>query len=288
MDNIRNAVRKGLDIFGDNDTRYGQVESVEGEYFTVSGKRYPFSALQMRNGRYYLAQQGTQGAQMAQDQNQVKVELAEEQLKVGKREVSAGEVELQKRVVQEQVNIPVELRREEVNVRQVDTPDRPAREGEALFQEGTIRVPLMAEEAIVSKEAIVTGEVVLNKDVQTQRQTVSDSVRKEQVEVVNNQQRAATTPATTQKTEYTETARTGYAEQSNTATTDYASQIARDTEVYASDGAHLGKVKDIYEDSFELGRGFLAGSSTVPFSAISGMRDGGVYLNMTRDQLDTI
>jgi hypothetical protein len=70
--------------------------------------------------------------------------------------------------------------------------DRPLREGEAeaAFQEGTIRVPVRGEEAIVTKEAVVTGEVVINKERTTEHQEITDTVRKQRVEVDENYQRA--------------------------------------------------------------------------------------------------
>jgi uncharacterized protein (TIGR02271 family) len=42
------------------------------------------------------------------------VPLSEEEVKVGKRTVGSGEVKLQKKVSTEQVNVPVELKREDV------------------------------------------------------------------------------------------------------------------------------------------------------------------------------
>jgi len=57
------------------------------------------------------------------------------------------------------------------------------------FEEGTIRVPVRGEEAVVEKEAVVTGEVVIDRDVKTERQTISDTVRKERVDIDENYRR---------------------------------------------------------------------------------------------------
>ena len=54
------------------------------------------------------------------------------------------------------------------------------------FQEETIDMPLTREEAVVSKEAHVTGAVRLNKTSTSETQTVSDTVRKEDVEVIRD------------------------------------------------------------------------------------------------------
>jgi uncharacterized protein (TIGR02271 family) len=114
----------------------------------------------------------------------------EEQLRVGKREVELGEVEVRRRVVEEQQSVPVTLRHEEVTVQEVDTPDRPLRAGEEAFQEGTIRVAVHGEEAVVAKQAVVTGEVVIEKDVEVEQRTVSDTVRKGRVDIEEHYQRA--------------------------------------------------------------------------------------------------
>jgi uncharacterized protein (TIGR02271 family) len=110
------------------------------------------------------------------------VPVVEEQLSVGKREVDLGEVEIRRRVVEEQQSVPVTLRREEVTVDQVGTPARPLQAGEEAFQEGTIRVPVRGEEAVVAKDTVVTGEVVVEKDVTTDQRQVSDTVRRTEVD----------------------------------------------------------------------------------------------------------
>ena len=114
---------------------------------------------------------------------EARVPIVEEQLEVGKREVELGEVEINRRVVEEEQSAPVTLRREEVHVEQVDTANRPLRAGEDAFEEGTIRVPVRGEEPVVSKEAVVTGEVVVEKDVTAEQRTVSDTVRRTEVDL---------------------------------------------------------------------------------------------------------
>jgi uncharacterized protein (TIGR02271 family) len=117
------------------------------------------------------------------EQGQSRVPVAEERLNVDKRQTELGEVQLRKTVEQEQVSVPVELEREEVRVDQRDVGDRPVQAGDQVFQEGTIRVPVRGEVAEVNKEAVVTGEVVVGKERTTERQDVTDTVRRERVEV---------------------------------------------------------------------------------------------------------
>ena len=120
--------------------------------------------------------------------DEIQIILHEEQLLVGKREVSAGEVHLRKTVRTEQVNVPVELRREDVTIERVAAGDvRNVDTGEA-FKEGTIEVNLTREEAVVSKESHVTGAVRLHKTSESETQQVSETVRKEDVEVLRDGQ----------------------------------------------------------------------------------------------------
>jgi uncharacterized protein (TIGR02271 family) len=110
------------------------------------------------------------------------VKLSEEQVKVGKREVVAGGVRLRKIIRTEVVNQPVELRREELVVERVPASEATGR-AQHEFQEREIYVPLRREEPVVQKEARVREEVRVRKDARTDQQTVSEQVRKEDVQI---------------------------------------------------------------------------------------------------------
>ena len=125
-------------------------------------------------------------------EGEVRVPVVEEQLQVGKREAELGEVQVRKTVTAEEQSVPVTLRREEVHVEEIDVAERPLRADETAFQEETIRVPVRGEEAIVQKEAVVTGEVVVNREATTDTRQVSDTVRREHVEVDENYRQART------------------------------------------------------------------------------------------------
>ena len=110
------------------------------------------------------------------------IPIAEEELHVGKREVGHGRVRIQSRVVERPVQEQVNLREERVHVERRPA-DRPLSEGDAAFRERTIEAEERREEAVVSKEARVTEEVVVRKDVKQRTETVSDTVRKTEVDV---------------------------------------------------------------------------------------------------------
>lgn len=118
----------------------------------------------------------------------IDVALREEQLKVGKRTVETGAVRLRKIIRTEIVNQPVELKREEIVVERVPASEIAAgAAGDAVkFEGGDITVPIRHEEAVVAKDTVVTGAVRVRKTEDVETQTVSDTVRKEDVIVDKN------------------------------------------------------------------------------------------------------
>jgi uncharacterized protein (TIGR02271 family) len=107
------------------------------------------------------------------------VTRSEEELKVGKRAVDAGSVRLHKWVETEPVDVDVELERETARV----TRERIDEPVDAELGEDEIEVPLKAEEAVAQKQVVAKERVGVEKDVETERTTVTDELRKERVEV---------------------------------------------------------------------------------------------------------
>jgi len=110
------------------------------------------------------------------------VERAEEQLRVGKREVGRGTVRVRSYVVERPVEEQVNLRQERVEIERRPV-DRPVEPGDAVFREKVIEASERGEEAVVSKQARVVEEVGIRKDVETRTETVRDTVRRQEVEV---------------------------------------------------------------------------------------------------------
>ncbi len=104
----------------------------------------------------------------------------EEELTVGKRTVSAGSVRLQKWVDTEQVQADVELQRETARVTR-EAVDQPVSDGSIGEEE--IEVSLTAEEAVVEKRTVAKERIGIEKDVETDVETVTADLRKERVEV---------------------------------------------------------------------------------------------------------
>jgi uncharacterized protein (TIGR02271 family) len=110
------------------------------------------------------------------------LQAAEERLRVGKREVERGGVRVRSYVREIPVEEQVALREETVRVERRPV-DREVTAGDDVFREKEIEAVERDEEAVVAKEARVTEEIAIGKDVDTRTETVRDTVRKQEVEV---------------------------------------------------------------------------------------------------------
>lgn len=131
------------------------------------------------------------GAQLRGGAEEV-IQLAEEQLTVGKRVVNQGTTRIRRFVVEQPVEEAVTLRSEHVAVER-----RPVASGtrvtDANFTDRTIEVAETTEEAVVGKTARVVEEVVVSKGATERVETVKDTVRREDIEVTHE---GGTHPAT--------------------------------------------------------------------------------------------
>src|SRR5919199_2392381 len=111
------------------------------------------------------------------------IPVVEERLNVGKREVERGGVRVRSYVVEHPVQEQVNLREERVTVerRPVDQPV--AGDPSRLMQEREIEVTETTERPVVNKEAVVREELVVRKDAEKRTQTISETVRRTEVEV---------------------------------------------------------------------------------------------------------
>lgn len=110
------------------------------------------------------------------------IPITEERLRVAKREENQGRVRVRSYVVETPVQEKVSLREEHVHVDRRPV-DRPVTGAEANFKDRTIEATETAERAVVSKDARVVEEVAIRKDAQTRTETVSDKVRKTEVDI---------------------------------------------------------------------------------------------------------
>ena len=112
----------------------------------------------------------------------VRVPVHEEELRVEKTRAGAGEIEVRKDVVTEEQTVEVPVTREEVEIRRF-TVDRPVSEARIVDTGDTIRIPVIEERVVVDKDVRVAEEVEISKRAVTETQRVSDTVRREEINV---------------------------------------------------------------------------------------------------------
>jgi stress response protein YsnF len=117
-------------------------------------------------------------------QGQESVPVIEEQVSVGKRKVMRGGMRVTSKVSERPVEETVQLREEKVDVEQ-NRADRKLspEEAEKAFQDKTVELTETGEEAVISKEARVVGEVSLNKTTAEREETVEATARRTEVKV---------------------------------------------------------------------------------------------------------
>ena len=114
------------------------------------------------------------------------IPVREEELTATVRETEAGAARIQKRVVSEDRVLEVPVTEEQIRVER-RVVDRPADAVDAdAFEEIVIEVPLTQEEVELRKQARVAEEVVVHKDAVQHTEQVRGTVRREEVEVIED------------------------------------------------------------------------------------------------------
>ncbi len=175
----------------------------------------PYDAQQVDTYRTNYASQPRQTAQAmdtttqtrTNDQGQMAIPVMEEELQVGKRQVQRGGVRVYSQMTEQPVEEQVTLHEEKVNVERRPVNRAVTNADMAAFKEGAIEVTETDEEAVVSKNARVVEEVVVDKTAQDRTETIRDSVRRNDVQVEQipgNDQYRTTETNTTRRTNDTE------------------------------------------------------------------------------------
>jgi len=138
---------------------------------------------------------GSESDVRSQTDDQSVMPIVQEDLKIGKRSVEGGGVRVVSRITETPVSELVRLRQERATIERRPV-DRAATDADfASFKEGSVEVREMSEEAVVAKTARVVEEVVVGKTVSERSQTVTDTVRRTDVQVERLD--ATTTPTDT-------------------------------------------------------------------------------------------
>ena len=120
------------------------------------------------------------------DEDELRVQRSEEELRTGTREREAGRVGVRKQVHTEREQVRVPTRHEEVSVERVPVNE----EGTgAEIGEDEVSVPVVKDEVVIDKRPVVKEEIRVRKDVVEDEEIVEEDVRKEEVDVEDRTQR---------------------------------------------------------------------------------------------------
>lgn len=164
-------------------TGLASIALVGGCCATRSGEHAYYSRTAYAGGTAQEEQTQTSAVQGGSE-NMV-VPLYSESVNVGKREVDAGAVTLKKIVKTETVNVPVELRREEVTINRENgaTGRGPNQVLGQPFQGGETTIQLKREEPVIEKREMPAGQIVVQKRFTTEQKNVQAEVRKEDIDI---------------------------------------------------------------------------------------------------------
>ena len=140
---------------------------------TLSGTAYPASA---SSADYDYSRSG------AEEQEGGRLTRSEEELHIGKREVSRGEARVGKHVETERISEPVTRRREEVVIERRPV-EAGARTDASTIGSDEVRIPLSEEELVVEKRPVVKEELVVGKRVVEEHDVVEAEVRREEFDI---------------------------------------------------------------------------------------------------------
>jgi uncharacterized protein (TIGR02271 family) len=122
-----------------------------------------------------------------EDEDELRVQRVEEELRAGTREREAGAMRVRKRVRTDREQISVPTRHEEVSVERVPVESREASEAE--IGEDEVVMPVTEEEVVVEKRPVVKEEIRVRKDVVEDEEVVEEDVRREEVDVEDHTER---------------------------------------------------------------------------------------------------
>jgi uncharacterized protein (TIGR02271 family) len=114
------------------------------------------------------------------DEDELRVERSEEELRAGTREREAGRMNVRKRVLTDREQVKVPTRHEEVSVERVPVDE----EGTgAEIGDDEVSVPVVEDEVVVDKRPVVKEEVRVRKDIVEDEEVIEEDVRKEEIDV---------------------------------------------------------------------------------------------------------
>ena len=156
---------------------------IESKFKSCGGEQVYSNASQTTTTTTATARPMANTQQRNTETGDVVIPVIEEELQVGKRTVETGGVQVKTSVTERPVEETVNLREENVTVDRRPV-DRAVTDSDMnAVKEGDFTVTERAEQAVVGKQARVVEEVVVGKDVTERDKTITDTVRRTEVDV---------------------------------------------------------------------------------------------------------
>lgn len=179
-----------------------QTENTKAQQAADILSRYNMVDVDTRLAEYSKAGTKDLGLSNLDNEGQV-LQVIEEELQIGKRQVQTGGVRIHSFVTERPVEEQVTLHEETVHVERRPVNRDASSANLADFKEQTIEMTETGEEAVVSKRVRVIEEVVIGKTATDRTETVRDTVRRQDVDVQNIQgQSGQVTSATNMDADY--------------------------------------------------------------------------------------
>jgi uncharacterized protein (TIGR02271 family) len=113
-------------------------------------------------------------------EDELRVQRSEEELRAGTREREAGALNVRKRVRTDREQVRVPVKHEEVSVERVPVNEEASG---AEIGDDEVVIPVVEEEIVTEKRAVVKEELRIRKDVVEDEEVVEEDVRKEEVDI---------------------------------------------------------------------------------------------------------
>ena len=163
---------------------YGSANDLSQNYAgTGSGNDTTNATMNTTGTTGYNATTNNEANLRSDVENREVIPVVEENLEVGKRAVERGGARIRSRVIEKPVEANVRLREEHVVVNRRPVNRAVTDADINNLQEGEIEITERAEVPVVNKQARVVEEIEVGKTVEERQETVSDTVRRTEVDV---------------------------------------------------------------------------------------------------------
>lgn len=182
------AASSGIDPDKKDGTRFDEHDVDEyasmvfdGKYVLIVDHYGTYPASQKEN--QVQAEEQTEAYRESASAREEVLEVKEEQLDIKKLAEKSGDVEVTKKVVEEQQNVDIPVSHEEAFIERRKPVNPTAGAQTPIDEEETLRVPLKEEVLQVEKKPVVTEEIVIGKRKVQDTKTITENVKHEEVDI---------------------------------------------------------------------------------------------------------